>query len=66
MFRKTYAYSGISVCSESEDTVSDTDPNNAYLVTNDTLTQGQVEWLMKCVGMFSKLLKRVKLVFYYG
>ncbi|MBQ6996483.1 MAG: hypothetical protein IJN64_18660 [Lachnospiraceae bacterium] len=39
---KTYAYSGISVCSESEDTVSDTDPNNAYLVTNDTLTRGQV------------------------
>lgn len=32
-----------SICSDSEDSVSNIDPNYAYLVANDTVTQGAIE-----------------------
>ncbi len=33
----------ISAYSENEDTVPNTDPNNAYMVTNDTIMRGEIE-----------------------
>ncbi len=67
--KDTYSFANsASVCSESEDEVTNTDPNHAYLVTNDVIEQrtietaGEMRWYVFTLTEASKVTILLQMV----